>query len=332
MEFTQIEKYLLANVFMLTKSGEKVTVEILEKFKDLNPVENSDWQSAIKNLSEKGLLLEEDGIYSISEEANTMAVKIIKEHREKRFSEILVKFERSEVYGSFCERLYGRNLSQLNMTPMDQLDKLSEILNLDKNSHVLDLACGVGKITEYISDTTNAKVTGVDFAAPAIQLALERNKDKTDRINFVVGDINNLQFEEKSFDAIIAIDTVDFADNLEEMIGKLKEITKNGGQMGIFYSEISKHEEYIENLKADNTKLAKVLKKHNLEYQVYNYTEEEKSFHKKSLQLAEEMKDEFENAGDTGTYESRVSESTHALTSINDGRISRHLYIVKVEK
>ncbi|MDD3045209.1 MAG: class I SAM-dependent methyltransferase [Candidatus Delongbacteria bacterium] len=332
MEFTKIEKYLLANVFMLPKSGEKITVEILEKIKVLNPVENSDWQSAIKNLSEKGLLLEEDGIYSISEEANTMAVKIIKEHREKRFSEILVKFERSEVYGSFCERLYGRNLSQLNMTPMDQLDKLLELLNLDKNSHVLDLACGVGKITEYISDTTNAKVTGVDFAVQAIQLAQVRNKDKIDRINFVVGDMNNLQFEENSFDAIIAIDTVDFAEDLEEMIGKLKEITKNGGQMGIFYSEKSQSEEYIENLKSDNTKLAKVLKKHNLEYQVYNYTEEEKSFHKKSLQLAEGMKDEFENAGDTGTYESRVSESKHALTSINDGRISRHLYIVKVEK
>lgn len=332
MEFTNLEKYLLANIFILTKSGEKITVEILEKFKDLNPVENSDWQSAIKNLSEKGLLLEEDGIYSISEEANTMAVKIIKEHREKRFSEILVKFERSEVYGSFCERLYGRNLSQLNMTPMDQLDKLLEILNLDKNSHVLDLACGVGKITEYISDTTNAKVTGVDFAAPAIQLAQERNKDNIDRINFVVGDMNNLQFEEKSFDAIIAIDTVDFAEDLEEMIGKLKEITKNGGQIGIFYSEMSKHEEYKENLKADNTKLAIVLKKHSLNYQVYNYTEEEKSFWKKSLQLAEEMKGEFEIAGDIFAYESRVLESKNALKYVNDNRISRHLYVVKVEK
>jgi len=332
MEFTKIEKYLLANIFMLTKSGEKVTDEILEKIKDLNFDGNSDWQPAIKNLSEKGLLLEKDGIYSISEEANTMAVKIIKEQREKRFSEILVKFERSKVYGSFCERLYGRNLSQLNMTPMDQLDKLLEILNLDKNSHVLDLACGVGKITEYISDTTKAKVTGVDFAAAAIQRAQERNKDKKDRINFVVGDMNNLQFEKKSFDAIIAIDTVDFAEDLEEMIGKLKEITKNGGQMGIFYSEMSKSEEYKENLKADNTKLAKVLKKHNLEYQVYNYTEEEKSFWKKSQQLAEEMKDEFEITGDRFAYESRVLESKNALKCINDDRISRHLYIVKVSK
>jgi len=332
MEFTNLEKYLLGNIFILTKSGEKITVEILEKIKDLNFDENSDLLPAIKNLSEKGLLLEEDGIYSISEEAKTMAVKIIKEHKEKRFSEILVKFERSEVYGSYCERLYGRNLSQLNMTPMDQLDKLLEILNLDKNSHVLDLACGVGKITEYISDTTNAKVTGVDFAAPAIQRAQKRNKDKIDHINFVVGDMNNLQFEEKSFDAIIAIDTVDFAQDLEEMIGKLKEITKNGGQMGIFYSEMSKSEEYKENLKADNTKLAKVLKKHSLNYQVYDYTEEEKSFWKKSLQLAEEMKDEFENAGKINTYESRVLESKHALTSINDGRISRHLYVVRVKK
>ncbi len=332
MEFTKIEEELLGTVFMLTKRGEKVTAELLEKIKDKNPKENLDWQPAIKSLSERGLLLEEDGIYSLSEEAKTMAAKIIKERMEKGFSEGLVKLEKSEIYGTFCERLYGRNLSQLNMTPMNQLDKLLEILNLDENSHVLDLACGIGKITEYISDTTKAKVTGVDFAAPAIQRAQERNKDKKDRINFVVGNMNNLQFEENSFDAIIAIDTVYFVHDLEELIGKLKEITKNGGQMGIFYDEMMKPEEDKEILKADNTKLAKALKKHNLDYQAYDYTEEEKSFWKEQLQLAEEMKDKFEAAGDTKTYESRIGESKHILTYVNEDRISRHLYIVRVEK
>jgi len=332
MEFTKIEEELLCTIFMITQKEEKATIELLEKIIDQNPNENSYWQPAIKSLSKKRLLLEEDGIYSISEEAKTMAAKIIKENNEKGFSETLVKLERSEIYGTFCKRLYGKNLSQLNMTPMNQLDKLLEMLNLDKNSHVLDLACGVGKITEYISDITKTNITGVDFAAPAIQRAQERNKDKKDRINFVVGDMNNLQFEEKSFDAIIAIDTVYFAHNLEELIGKLKEITKNGGQMGIFYSEMAKNEEEEEILKADNTKIAKAFKKHSLDYQVYDYTEEEKSFWKKQLQLAEEMKDEFENAGDIKTYESRVNESKHILTYVNKDRVSRHLYIVKVEK
>ena len=58
-----------------------------------------------------------------------MTAKIIKERMEKDFSEGLVKLESSEVYGKFCERLYGKNLCQLNMMPMNQLDNLLEVIS-----------------------------------------------------------------------------------------------------------------------------------------------------------------------------------------------------------
>ena len=323
--------HITITYFMQKKRGEKVTLELLEKMKDKDD-DNIDWQSALKSLTKKGLLLAEDGSYTLSEKAKPIAAKLMKERMEKGFSEGLVRDEQSETYGKFCNRLYGKNLSQFNMTPMNQLNNLIEKLNLDENCHVLDLGCGIGRISEYISDTTKAKVTGIDFAAPSIQRANERNIDKKERLNFIVGNMNNLQFIESSFDIIIAIDTVYFVDDLEKLIKRLKEITKDGGRMGIFYDEMIKPEDNKQILKADNTKLAKVLKKHDLEYLTYNYTDEEKDVWKRALQLSEEMRDEFDAAGEISTYESRIEESKHVLSYVNEDRISRYLYIVRVEK
>ncbi len=69
------------------------------------------------------------------------------------------------------------NLCQFNMTPMNQLNDLIKKMNLKRDSHILDLGCGIGIISEYISDKTESKVTGVDFAAPAIQRGNDRKPD-----------------------------------------------------------------------------------------------------------------------------------------------------------
>jgi len=44
-------------------------------------------------------------------------------------------------------------------------------LDLNENNHVLDVGCGIGATTEYISDLTGAKFTGIDLAAPCVERA-----------------------------------------------------------------------------------------------------------------------------------------------------------------
>ena len=331
MKFTEHEEKLLATIFALSQRVDKVTFNVLENAFDGDSEENEDCKSAIESLITKGVLFDEDGDYVVSDDVKPIAAKILNQQREKGFSECLVKNESSEVYGVFCERLYGKNLSQFNMTPMYQLDHLLKILRIDSGSHILDLGCGIGRITEYVCETTNAAVTGLDFAAGAIQRARGRNKGNR-KLHYIVGDMNNLQLEANSFDVIIAIDTVYFVEDLKTLIGKLKEIVKNGGQMGIFYDEMVKSDEDKNNLEADHTRLAKALNDHALTYVCFDYTEDEKKFWKKELDLAKKMKAEFEAAGELETYKARVEESQRILKCITEDRLSRHLYVVNVDK
>ena len=98
----------------------------------------------------------------------------------------------SQAHARFCERAFGRNLCQHGFADMAQLDALIAALQPTSQHHLLDLGCGNGMIAEYISDVTDAHVTGLDYIPTAIAQAQARTAAKADRLTFQVGDINAL--------------------------------------------------------------------------------------------------------------------------------------------
>ncbi|MCS6874224.1 MAG: bifunctional demethylmenaquinone methyltransferase/2-methoxy-6-polyprenyl-1,4-benzoquinol methylase UbiE [Pyrinomonadaceae bacterium] len=74
---------------------------------------------------------------------------------------------------------------------------------------VLDLACGTGDLSIELKNVGKAKIFGVDFCHPMLQLAMQ----KTDSVPFIEGDGLNLPFEDLCFDAVtIAFGLRNFAD------------------------------------------------------------------------------------------------------------------------
>ena len=69
------------------------------------------------------------------------------------------------------------------------LDLLAHVGKLPGGG-IVDLGCGNGMIAEYISDVTDAHVTGLDYIPTAIAQAQARTAAKADRLTFPVGDIN----------------------------------------------------------------------------------------------------------------------------------------------
>lgn len=67
---------------------------------------------------------------------------------------------------------------------------------------VLDLGCGSGWLSIFIS-RYNFDVTGIDVAKPAIELGKAWAKEDNSNVNFLVSDLLNLPFKERSFDAVI---------------------------------------------------------------------------------------------------------------------------------
>ena len=257
-------------------------------------------------------------------------MKFLKKQRADSFGKMLVQKEKSKTYGKFCKELHGKNISQFNMMDMEQLNKLLELLEIGEHQKILDLGCATGTITEYISDITKAHIVGIDFADTAINWAQERTKEKQDRLKFITMDMNALDFPKESFDAIIAIDTLYFVGNINKTIQKMKEILKENGKLGIFFSQMVKTEENKEKLLPNKTIIAQTLKKCNLRFRTWDFTESEKEFWKKNISIAETLKDEFAKEGNSHIYESRINEAKSILKFVDSDRISRYLYIVNL--
>ena len=99
----------------------------------------------------------------------------------------------SPAHHTFCERVFGRDLCQHGFADVEQLDLLLQVTGLSAGQRALDLGCGNGMISEYLSDRSGAHITGLDFIPIAISQAVERTRRKSDRLEFMVGDINQLE-------------------------------------------------------------------------------------------------------------------------------------------
>jgi len=194
-------------------------------------------------------------VYSLTKKGSVQ----LKQSMSQGFSAMMLAAEQSAVSKKFCQQVYGIDLCQFNMMSRAQLDKLLEEMNLGKDDHILDLDCGVGLISEYVSDVTGAAVFGIDFASGVIERARERTVKKRGRLSYQVMDMDALSLPSQSFSGVISIDTLYFVNDLEGTIRSVRECLRMNGRMGILYSTRLSPEEAVEVLEPRHTPLAKVL-------------------------------------------------------------------------
>lgn len=326
-ELSKAEEQLLVAVLSMQLRKEPVDVPALEEFgKRFFDDDLVEWSDAFDSLTANGHLKLNDGLYSLSEDAARQAAKFRKKHMSSGFDEWLVRSSQSKTYSHFCKLVYGLDLCQCSLVDMPQLETLQLSLGLTPKSRVLDLGCGIGMITEYLSDRTGANILGVDFAENTIDEANKRTAQKRDRLFFLVCDMNDLQFHPNSFDTIIAIDTLYFVDHLDQTVKAMRRIAGDTGQMGLFYTQMIKPDDSKDILLPDSTKLAVVLRNCSLSYAASCFTENEHEIWRREKSVAEQLRSDFENEGYMDLCESRIKEAEHLLEIFDSGRASRYFY------
>ena len=90
--------------------------------------------------------------------------------------------EYSPAHALFCERVFGRNLSQHRFADLRQLELLLQAVPIISDQKVLELGCGNGLVSEYLSDRTGAHVTGLDYIPGAVDQARRRTAVKSNRL------------------------------------------------------------------------------------------------------------------------------------------------------
>ncbi len=289
-----------------------------------------DWTDAFTSLVSKGLIKCEGSLYVLTPLGRPYAAQVRAERFTRWFDNVFLRSERSAAYSSFCERALGRNLCQHNVVDMIQLEKLLEVLNLKPQNRVLDMGCGAGKIAEYVSDMTHANVLGIDLAVGALDRARARTQEKRNRLEYQVGNMNDLSLPPASMDAIIAVDTLHFVENLQKTVGQMKVLLKPHGQMGLFSFQYCLDNDNKDILLPENTHLGQVLTEHDLPFQTWDFTEREKEIQGLQLQVAADLMEEFRAEGNLDLCEAIIEESEEELERLNAGMKRRYLYHVSL--
>ena len=330
-ELTRLEEQAMVAVSVLY---------LFEQRPDLQGAEFAGWglfdmtpsevRSGLDSLVGRGLLRTEDGLYPQTDQGTKVAAQLGEAFGTGIHDTDWPAVARSKAAGEFCEKVYGRNLSQTSFTDMEQLDAMIEALGLSGSNRVLDLGCGTGMIAEYISDQTEAHVTGLDYSANATQIARERCRDKGDRLSFTEGDMNDLDLPGSTFDAIVSIDTLYFAADLDRTVGDLKATLRPGGQMGIMYTTFIKPGEAQERLLPRSCPLGKALATNGLAFETHDCTENLRAVLTKMRDTAAEMKDAFEEEGFRRRYCMTFLEGDGGLRLLEEDRSARYLFLARL--
>ena len=128
---------------------------------------------------------------------------------------------------------YHKRWASVNKGPFQSTKKLIELVKINKNNVVLDVACGTGVVTKQIQKKVGnlGYVVGVDTSTTAIKIAKKWN-EKNKNLDFVNIDAENFSFSKK-FDIITCQYALFFFPNAQKALKNMKNSLKKSGKIGI---------------------------------------------------------------------------------------------------
>ncbi len=80
--------------------------------------------------------------------------------------------------------------------------------NLKNGARVLDIGSGIGGLAFFLESQFGCKITGVDLCENMFNIAKEKAESNRSNVNFLIGNILDMEFPLKSFDVIMSRDTL----------------------------------------------------------------------------------------------------------------------------
>jgi SAM-dependent methyltransferase len=111
-------------------------------------------------------------------------------------------------------------------------EQLCDAADLRAGSRVLDVAGGSGN-TALAAARTGAEVVSLDYVPSLLERSRARAAAEGLRYETVVGDAENLPFDDASFDAVVSAVGVMFAPDHEKSANELLRVTRPGGTIAL---------------------------------------------------------------------------------------------------
>lgn len=141
-----------------------------------------------------------------------------KEYKELTMSEFT---KAAEIYESDNAGIY-------NLCKDDYPDVLAE-LEKEPFADLLDCGCGTGPMLTLLHEKYPDKhYTGIDLTPKMIEVA---KRKAMENVEFVVGDCENLPFEENSFDVVICCESFHHYPNPQDFFNSVSRVLRPGGRL-----------------------------------------------------------------------------------------------------
>ncbi|MCL4120651.1 UNVERIFIED_CONTAM: hypothetical protein GTU68_046873 [Idotea baltica] len=113
--------------------------------------------------------------------------------------------------------------------------KVVKIVKENNPQSVLDIATGTGDLAINLAETNATKIVGLDISSGMLDIGKEKIKRKglDAKIEMVLGDSENMPFDDNSFDAITVAFGVRNFETLENGLKEILRVLKPGGSFVI---------------------------------------------------------------------------------------------------
>lgn len=111
--------------------------------------------------------------------------------------------------------------------------KVTDTLGLRSGEHVLDAGCGPGETAVYLAKEHGVRVTGVTVSEFEVARAKQRAQDAGvgDLAGFALDDFMGLSSEDGQFDAVLALESLQNAPDLDQVLAELFRVLRPGGRL-----------------------------------------------------------------------------------------------------
>jgi len=119
-------------------------------------------------------------------------------------------------------------------------NKVVDIVSKSKPNTILDIATGTGDLAISLTKTNAKEIIGLDISEGMLEVGKQKiaNKQLDDTIKMIIGDSENLPFDDNTFDAITVAFGVRNFENLDKGLSEILRVLKPKGTFVILETSV----------------------------------------------------------------------------------------------
>lgn len=126
--------------------------------------------------------------------------------------------------------------THVNTTMQEAADRMTDIvidrLSISPGQRVLDLGCGTGRPAVRLAEAAQVEVVGITVSSEQLKIAKNRASTASvaDRVQFHLMDATRMSFDNESFDAVVAIESLEHMPDQAHTLRSIANILRPGGR------------------------------------------------------------------------------------------------------